>query len=168
LDQVAILRQLADERIDLLQAQRGLWLAFQITTYEAILGNTQFQRSRTGVVAGRAAVLFSQVENPLDAAQSSLRLALVNRFAERAGYQVPSIADWARSTSRGPDELFRDWQRTQTQSSVTALRARDSKWMSGPAGMQGPPAERQTCAVKNPDPSSARSPERAGGLAFFP
>jgi hypothetical protein len=32
-----------------------------------------------------------------------------------------------------PFGLFRDWQRTQTQSSVTALRARDSKWMSGSA-----------------------------------
>ncbi len=32
-----------------------------------------------------------------------------------------------------PFELFRDWQRTQTQSSVTALGARDSKWMSGSA-----------------------------------
>ena len=31
------------------------------------------------------------------------------------------------------NELFRDWQRTQTQSSVEALRARDSKWMSGSA-----------------------------------
>jgi hypothetical protein len=30
-------------------------------------------------------------------------------------------------------ELFRDWQRTQTQSSVTAFKARDSKWMSGSA-----------------------------------
>jgi hypothetical protein len=36
--------------------------------------------------------------------------------------------------SPGPYGLFRDWQRTPTQSSVTALRARDSKWMSGPAG----------------------------------
>ena len=27
------------------------------------------------------------------------------------------------TNSRGPYELFRDWQRTQTQSSVTALRS---------------------------------------------
>ena len=30
-------------------------------------------------------------------------------------------------------ELFRDWQRTQTQSSVTAFQAQGSKWMSGSA-----------------------------------
>jgi hypothetical protein len=69
---------------------------------------------------------------------------------------------------QGPYGLFRDWQRTQTQSSVTALRARDSKWMSGPAGMKGPPAERHLCAVKDPDPRNARSPECATGLVFFP
>jgi hypothetical protein len=39
--------------------------------------------------------------------------------------------------------MFRDWQRTQTQSSVTALRARDSKWMSGSA-KAGTTAERHT------------------------
>jgi len=47
-------------------------------------------------------------------------------------------------------ELFRDWQRTQTQSSVTALGARDSKWMSGSA-WQEPTAERYDCARKHPD-----------------
>ena len=70
---------------------------------------------------------------------------------------------------QGPYGLFRDWQRTQTQSSVTALRARDSKWMSGPAGMQGPPAERHLCAVKDPDPRNARALRSAPrGLVFFP
>jgi hypothetical protein len=63
--------------------------------------------------------------------------------------------------------LFRDWQRTQTQSSVTALRARDSKWMSGPAGMQGPPAERHLCAVKDPDPRNARALRSAPGASCF-
>ena len=33
--------------------------------------------------------------------------------------------------------------------------------MSGPAGVQGPPAERHLCAVKDPDPRNARPPERA-------
>jgi hypothetical protein len=43
---------------------------------------------------------------------------------ERAGRQVPPIADWAKDqTPEAHYELFRDWQRTQTQSSVTALRS---------------------------------------------
>jgi len=36
-------------------------------------------------------------------------------------------------TPEAPSELFRDWQRTQTQSSATAGKARGSEWMSGPA-----------------------------------
>jgi len=35
-------------------------------------------------------------------------------------------------------------------------RARDCKWMSGPAGTQGPPAERHSCAAKD-----SRSMQRA-------
>ena len=33
--------------------------------------------------------------------------------------------------------------------------------MSGPAGMQGPPAVRHLCAADDPDQRNARSPERA-------
>jgi len=43
--------------------------------------------------------------------------------------------------------LFRDWQRTQTQSSVKAPWAQDSKWMSGSA-KAGTTAERQTCELR--------------------
>jgi hypothetical protein len=36
-------------------------------------------------------------------------------------------------------ELFRDWQRTPTQSSATALVARGSQWMSGSAKSRNHP-----------------------------
>jgi len=36
-------------------------------------------------------------------------------------------------TPEAPSELFRDWQRTQTQSSATAGKARGCEWMSGSA-----------------------------------
>src|SRR5262249_5477147 len=39
--------------------------------------------------------------------------------------------------------------------------------MSGPARMQGPPAERHSCAVKDADPRHARISERVRGLVFF-
>ena len=42
---------------------------------------------------------------------------------------------------------FRDWQRTQTQSSVKANKARDSKWMSGSANA-GTTAERRVCELR--------------------
>jgi hypothetical protein len=40
-------------------------------------------------------------------------------------------------------ELFRDWQRTQTQSSVGTLRSLRQQMDVRSCGMQGPPAERQ-------------------------
>ena len=61
-------------------------------------------------------------------------------------------------TPEAPFELFRDWQRTQTQSSVTALGARDSKWMSGSA-KAGTTAERHTLRAEDSDiVDLARSP----------
>jgi hypothetical protein len=41
---------------------------------------------------------------------------------------LPAITETSKTgvASQGPYGLFRDWRRTQTQSSVTALRARDS------------------------------------------
>jgi hypothetical protein len=51
--------------------------------------------------------------------------------------RLPGPADCRLSEgdkcSRGSCVLFRDWQRTLTQSSATALAARGSKWMSGSA-----------------------------------
>ena len=51
--------------------------------------------------------------------------------------RLPGPADCRLSEgdliSGGSCVLFRDWQRTLTQSSATALAARGSKWMSGSA-----------------------------------
>jgi hypothetical protein len=58
-------------------------------------------------------------------------------------------------------ELFRDWQRTQTQSSVTALRSSrlqmDARFCMGRTHQP----ERHRCARKDPIRPNARSPERA-------
>jgi hypothetical protein len=45
-------------------------------------------------------------------------------------------------------ELFRDWQRTQTQSSVRTLRSLRQQMDVRSCGMQGPPAERQLLRVR--------------------
>ena len=50
LDQVAILSQLTDERIDLPQREWCLRTALQIAAYKAILGDALLQRRRTGIV----------------------------------------------------------------------------------------------------------------------
>src|SRR5579872_6870651 len=57
-------------------------MALQVAAHEAILGHAQLQRRRAGVLAGRGAVLFHQVQYTLDAAHTLFRLALVHRLAE--------------------------------------------------------------------------------------
>src|SRR5258708_28793358 len=46
------------------------------------------------------------------------------RIIRCAGCQVPQMTGWAtEATPEAPFGLFRDWQRTQTQSSVRTLRS---------------------------------------------
>lgn len=62
--------------------------------------------------------------------------------------------------------VFRDWQRTQTQSSVTALRGPRQQmdvWFC----REEPTAERHHCADECLIRRKARSPERANGNSCF-
>jgi hypothetical protein len=63
--------------------------------------------------------------------------------------------------------LFRDWQRTPTQSSATAIAARASKWMPV-LREQEPPAERHQRARRNLVLRTARSRERAQDISAHP
>jgi hypothetical protein len=64
--------------------------------------------------------------------------------------------------SRGSSVLFRDWQRTHTQSSAKALASPRQQMDVRSCWKQGPQAAvRHTCATDDPDPCNARSPERA-------
>ena len=77
-----------------------------------------------------------------------------NRIIRCADCQVLQLADWAtEATPEAPFGLFRDWQRTQTQSSVTALRSPRQQMDVRFCWMQEPPAERHTCAGECPDQS---------------
>jgi hypothetical protein len=84
LDQVAILAQFADKRIDLPQTERSLRAAFQITAHETILGDAQVQCRRASVVRSRAAILLDQLENTLDATHSKFALASMDGVADSA------------------------------------------------------------------------------------
>ena len=84
LDEVAILGQFADQWIDLPQRERSLRSALQIAAHEAILGDAQFQRRRTGIVASCAAILLGQLKNALDAAYSEFALASMDGVADSA------------------------------------------------------------------------------------
>jgi hypothetical protein len=64
--------------------------------------------------------------------------------------------------------LFRDWQRTPTQSSVRTLRSLRLQMDVRFCQVQEPPAERHGCAMKDPDPNAMRALRSApSGLVFF-
>jgi hypothetical protein len=83
-DDVSVLLQLADERIDLAQAQAELGLAFQVAAHEAILRNTDFEGSGAGIFDSRQAVFLGQREQTLNAPQSLFSVALVQALTELA------------------------------------------------------------------------------------
>ena len=66
--------------------------------------------------------------------------------------RLPGPAVWRLSegdqTPEALYELFRDWQRTQTQSSVRTLRSLRQQMDVRSCGMQGPAAERQLLRVR--------------------
>ena len=85
-----------------------------------------------------------------------------------ADCQVPQKAAGAtKATSEAPSSMFRDWQRTQTQSSATALT--DPEAANGCPVLRdaGTFAERHTCAIEALEPyTCALSRARLGILCF--
>ena len=63
-NKVAIQSELADERIDLPQAQRQLWVAFQVPAHEAVLAGTGFQGDGASIIGGSNAVLLASTSIP--------------------------------------------------------------------------------------------------------
>jgi hypothetical protein len=70
-------------------------------------------------------------------------------------------------TPEAPSELFRDWQRTQTQSSVTASTARDSKWMSGSAKQESRPRGAYASCGSGMNVLARSSEARVRRIAFY-
>jgi hypothetical protein len=57
-NQIAILHQLADEGIDLLQTEWGWWATLQIAADEAIFLNSHVQRGGASFISGCRAIFF--------------------------------------------------------------------------------------------------------------
>ena len=55
IDEVTVLNEFTDERVDL--TKRQLWVALQITANEAVFINAQFECGRAGVLDGSDAEL---------------------------------------------------------------------------------------------------------------
>ena len=94
------------------------------------------------------------------------------RILRCADCQVPQVVHCAKE-GQPPEahhELFRDWQRTQTQSSATALRSprlQMDVWFCFGAGTNG--REAKKCVTAHPDSIKARSQGRSrakGHLCF--
>jgi hypothetical protein len=78
------------------------------------------------------------------------------------------LTGWAtKATSEAPFGLFRDWQRTQTRSSATALRSLRQQMDVRSCWMQGPPAVRHTCAGECPDQSECALSQARPGIPCF-
>ena len=83
-DEVAVLGQLADQRIDLVQAQRQLRVALQVAAHEAVLIGAHFERGGAGIVDAGNAVFLGQRQHAQNAAHRGLTLLAVYAAAERA------------------------------------------------------------------------------------
>ena len=59
-NKVAIESELADERIDLAQAQRQLRVVFQIAAHEAVFASSGFKRHRASIIGGSKTILLHE------------------------------------------------------------------------------------------------------------
>src|SRR5450631_2134912 len=90
--------------------------------------------------------------------------------------RLPGPASWPLGEGvkapEAPVELFRGWQRTQTQSSVRTLRSLRQQmdvWfcLMQKLSKQESSAERHRCVTADPDSINARSHERATDTCAF-
>ena len=84
LNQIAILDEIADERINLLEGKRSRWTVLQVMPNEAILVDSHLQSQGTSFLDRRRAELLGQSEHALDAADSDLTLATMEGMTKAA------------------------------------------------------------------------------------
>lgn len=84
MDQIAVLHQFADQRIDLVQAEGKLWLALEVATHKVVLVHAHFQSRRAGLIDHCRTELLSQGKHAQDAAHPDLSLAPMDGFTESA------------------------------------------------------------------------------------
>src|SRR5260370_10828685 len=75
MDQIAVLHQFTDQRIDLVQAERELWLALEVATHKVVLVHAHFQRRRASLIDHCRTELLSQRKHTQDAPHTDLPLA---------------------------------------------------------------------------------------------
>jgi len=98
-NEIAVQRELADQRIDLAQAQRQLRVVFQIAAHEFVFASASFQSHRTGVVGGSDAVLLRQREHAQNLAHGDLSVVAMKGLTQ--------LADVSPGFFRSREQLLR-------------------------------------------------------------
>ena len=75
-------RELADQWIDLAQAQRQLRIALQVTANEVVFAGAGFQSQGASVVGRSDAILFREGQHAQDAAHREFAVFSVQRLAQ--------------------------------------------------------------------------------------
>src|SRR5262249_22951598 len=83
-DDVAVMGELPDQRIDLAERERGGRLALQVATDEPVLRDAELQRGGTRVLDGDGPVFLDEGQDAEDPADPEFAIAAVNAVAERA------------------------------------------------------------------------------------
>ena len=82
MDQITVVHQFADQRIDLAQTEGGLRTTLKVATHETIFVHAHLQGGRTSFIDGSGAVLFGERENAQDAAHAHFALLAIDKVAE--------------------------------------------------------------------------------------
>jgi hypothetical protein len=83
-DEIAVLDQLADQRIDLLQSQGCLGTTFWVAADKPVFLHSHFECGSASIVDSCSTELFGQRKNTENPAGPSLALMAMNRIAKRA------------------------------------------------------------------------------------
>jgi len=84
MDQIAVLHQFPDQRIDLVQAEWERRLPLEVAPHKVVLVHAHFQSRRTGLIDHCRTELLSQGKHAQDAAHPDLPLTRMDRLAEGA------------------------------------------------------------------------------------
>src|SRR5262249_10684143 len=88
IDEIAVERELPNERIDLAQRQRHGWSAFEIATDEAIRGHAEIDSRLGGVFDGGGTVFACEGEHAEDAADTGRTVVPVDVIADGTDRQA--------------------------------------------------------------------------------
>jgi hypothetical protein len=102
LNEIAVERELTDERIDLAEMQRQLRTVFQVAAHEMVFRRACFQGHGAGVLRGRYAILLGHREHAQDAAHRDFPVIAMQALAECARCGCPpfrngqGVAVWTK------------------------------------------------------------------------